>query len=419
MKKIFLFGMALMLVFCTFSQYTYAQESKKVIMNQVYGTGNNIDVPVSHSFIELYNPTGADISLDGMSVQYSGNLGDSWQVYPLAGTIRAYSFYLIRGQLKNDRESANAQLLKWVIEDEMTDIDFPDLRIDNKFYKVAMVDGTGPLAGENPYGQANVLDLLGAENTEKAETSVIDAYETKASRDQSSKQKSLRRVDFADTDNNEADFTKADYRLSEDAVREFAPRNSKCGDTLNGLPDPDKVVEFASPTPEVTRTPVISETPMCISPTPSPQTETPVTPSVTPGDQTPTPQPTNVTAYVPVKSVSIDRPAGKYKTSAKAVVYKKASDKKGKITTLKKGTSITVSNVKGMYAKVKVKGKTGYVKITNLTFSKEQNGKIISAAYAYKNAAVNKGKYKRLNKNTKLKLKRRFREYYTVTLQII
>lgn len=399
MKKILLFAMVLVFGLGMFSQYSFAEDNKKVILNQVYGTGNNQDVPVSHSFIELYNPTDKDISLEGMSVQYAKKVGASWSVYPLQGTIKAYSFYLIRGQLENNNTDY-ANLLKWTIQDEMTDLDFPSFRIDNKFYKVAIVDGVEPLTLANPFGQTGVLDLLGAENTEKPETTEIDGFETKASRDQSSKQKSLRRVDLVDTDNNDADFIKADYRLEESAIRTFAPRNSKCGNTLNGLPDPDKVVD-----PNDTNTPAVSETPT--------NTVT-SSPTATPA---PIADPTSVTAYVPVIKVSIAKPAGKYKTISKAVIYKKSSDKKGKLGSYKKGVSISVASVKGMYAKVKYKGKTGYVKITCLSFSKGQSGKVIANTYAYKNKSTTKGTYKKLNKNTKISLKKRAGQYYSIVLK--
>lgn len=47
---------------------TYAADSGHVIINQVYGASN--DGYADHSFIELYNPTGKNIGLNGWSVQY-------------------------------------------------------------------------------------------------------------------------------------------------------------------------------------------------------------------------------------------------------------------------------------------------------------------------------------------------------------
>jgi hypothetical protein len=63
-----------------------------VVISQIYGGGGNT---FRNDFIELYNPTGNDISLEGWSVQYASSSGSSWQVTNLRGTIKAYSYYLI------------------------------------------------------------------------------------------------------------------------------------------------------------------------------------------------------------------------------------------------------------------------------------------------------------------------------------
>ena len=41
-----------------------------ILIHQVYGGGKNDGTPVSHSFIELYNPTDSAISLEGYSLGY-------------------------------------------------------------------------------------------------------------------------------------------------------------------------------------------------------------------------------------------------------------------------------------------------------------------------------------------------------------
>lgn len=46
-----------------------------VIINQVYGGGNNKGAG-SHGFIELYNPTDSEVDLSTWSVQYEGATGD-------------------------------------------------------------------------------------------------------------------------------------------------------------------------------------------------------------------------------------------------------------------------------------------------------------------------------------------------------
>ncbi|HYK75267.1 MAG TPA: lamin tail domain-containing protein, partial [Pseudoneobacillus sp.] len=77
----------------------YADQSDHVVISQVFGGGGNgsgtTAAPYNKDFIELYNPTDQDIVLDGWSVQYGSSGGTSWQVTPLAGTIKAHGYYLI------------------------------------------------------------------------------------------------------------------------------------------------------------------------------------------------------------------------------------------------------------------------------------------------------------------------------------
>jgi hypothetical protein len=86
---------------------TYDVTVPHVFINQVYGGGLVADAgntASSHGFIELYNPTSADINLAGWSVQYAdrgtsattGATGD-WQKLNLVGTIKAKSSFLILG----------------------------------------------------------------------------------------------------------------------------------------------------------------------------------------------------------------------------------------------------------------------------------------------------------------------------------
>ena len=77
------------------SHKAQAQISEQVVISQVYGGGGNSGAPYKNDFIELYNPTDQDISLEGGSVQYASGRGTTWTPTNLAGTIKAHSFYLI------------------------------------------------------------------------------------------------------------------------------------------------------------------------------------------------------------------------------------------------------------------------------------------------------------------------------------
>ena len=46
------------------------EETTNLIIEQVYGGGGKGETPISNSFIELYNPSGADIDLSAYSLKY-------------------------------------------------------------------------------------------------------------------------------------------------------------------------------------------------------------------------------------------------------------------------------------------------------------------------------------------------------------
>ena len=89
----------------------YASDTKDIntanhiIINQIYGggeenDGKDMESPVSHAFIELYNPTDETVALDNWSLQYTSK-GSKWRVYTLKGEINAHSSYLIRCKAYN------------------------------------------------------------------------------------------------------------------------------------------------------------------------------------------------------------------------------------------------------------------------------------------------------------------------------
>ncbi|MBP3360044.1 MAG: metallophosphoesterase [Clostridia bacterium] len=195
-----------------------AEENRAhVIINQVYGGGdrNDIEAPVSHSFVELYNPTDKDIDLSGWSLQYSHE-GDSWQVLELKGIIKAGSSFLVRGGPHNPNGR-----LKISEYDQEWGITF-----DNKGLKLALVSNTKSLTAANPYSAAaaGYVDMVGVAGNEWYYT--IDGCETDYLQIQS-KQKSVRRKHFRDTDNNAKDLAAIDYRTV--VLEDVRPRSSADG----------------------------------------------------------------------------------------------------------------------------------------------------------------------------------------------
>ncbi|MEH7334313.1 DUF4350 domain-containing protein [Neobacillus drentensis] len=74
----------------------HAEQADHVVISQVYGGGGNGSAVYTNDFIELYNPTDSDVSLDGWSVQWASGTGTTWAVNTLSGTIKSHGYYLIQ-----------------------------------------------------------------------------------------------------------------------------------------------------------------------------------------------------------------------------------------------------------------------------------------------------------------------------------
>ena len=182
-----------------------------VVVNQVYGGSD--DGYASHSFIELYNPTDQSISLDGWSVQYrssaDGDQSAAWTKQDLSGSIEARGYYLIRCAAVTDTANVAYQVpagqSQW------------DIALHNKGVSVALMSNQTLLTSNNVMEADGFVDLAAANGNDGFEEQKAPAVEGTAS-DVQSKKKAIRRVEFADTDNNSADFQIVDYSeaVSED-----------------------------------------------------------------------------------------------------------------------------------------------------------------------------------------------------------
>ena len=56
---------------------TFAAAADHLIINEIYVSGGNNGSLYSRDYIELYNPTDADINLSGYSIQYAGKKTDA------------------------------------------------------------------------------------------------------------------------------------------------------------------------------------------------------------------------------------------------------------------------------------------------------------------------------------------------------
>lgn len=189
-----------------------------LIINQVYGGGANDSTPVSHSFIELYNPTDNAISLEGYSIGYLSNgKSNTLQEVKLAlfGSVPSHTSYLIRCE---QQDTSTPDLIKFTVskfDQEWTQT------IDNKRYQITLYKGN------------KVEDAVSVNEGNVEGSALLDGT--------ISKQKAIRRIGFADTNNNTADFEVVSYKDDATAATEKYPRSLTDGAWGSGeTPKPEK-----------------------------------------------------------------------------------------------------------------------------------------------------------------------------------
>ncbi|MGX1934446.1 ExeM/NucH family extracellular endonuclease [Microbacterium resistens] len=165
-----------------------------VVINEAYLSGGSAGAAFTNKFVELYNPTGAAVSLDGLSLQYRSatGTGNANGVVPLTGEIPAGGHYLVQG----GSNGANGAALP-----------APDatgnLNPSGTTGTLALVEGTTAVAlpTGSVVGAPGVIDLLGygTSNTFEGAAATPPAGNTDV--------KSLNRTDGTDTDDNRADFS--------------------------------------------------------------------------------------------------------------------------------------------------------------------------------------------------------------------
>ena len=184
--------------------------SPDIVISEVYGGGGNAGADLKQDFIELYNAGGAEVSVEGWSVQYASSAGTSWSVTELVGVIPAGRSYLVAEGTAGSVGTA---------------LPAPDATgpssMSQSSGKVALVTDTTQLTCGATVGScsavASVRDLVGygtATDFEAAPTGVTLSSTTSASRDATG----------TDTDNNENDFT------------EGTPTPANCGEDCAAPP---------------------------------------------------------------------------------------------------------------------------------------------------------------------------------------
>ena len=173
------------------------QQVDHLIINQVYGGGGKEDTPIKNSFIELYNPTAENVSLSGFSIVCECESGSSTLPLNTNKEIRSNGYYLI----VCNQETTTDEFITYDLPDPDQTWDHV---INNKKYTIKLKNNETD------------IDKIVAGSSENTKVS---------------KQKSLRRIEYQDTDK-DADWAlvvweKASVNVDDRYVENYAPRNSK------------------------------------------------------------------------------------------------------------------------------------------------------------------------------------------------
>ena len=171
--------------------------STGLVITEVYGGGGNSGADLNADYVELYNPTAADIPLGGLSLQYRSNNGTGAAngVAALSGEVPAGEHWLVQTSAASATNGAP--------------IPTPDATVTG----VNMAAGAGTIwLANGTTGQtltpgsvlnnAGVVDLVGFGGTNTFETAPTPTISTTTS--------ARRTNEGVDGDNNSTDFTAGD-----------------------------------------------------------------------------------------------------------------------------------------------------------------------------------------------------------------
>ncbi|WP_101847150.1 ExeM/NucH family extracellular endonuclease [Zhihengliuella sp. ISTPL4] len=168
-------------------------EGTGVVINEAYLSGGSAGAAFANKFVELYNPTTAPVTLDGLSLQYRSAAGTGAfnGVAPLKGTIPAGGYFLVQANSNGTNGAA---------------LPTPDatttLSPSGTNGTLALVEGTAAvtLTPGSTVGVDGVVDLLGYGTSNTFETAAATAPTSNTD------VRSLNRTAGADADDNKADF---------------------------------------------------------------------------------------------------------------------------------------------------------------------------------------------------------------------
>ena len=125
-----------------------------IVISQVYGGGGNTGSTYKNDFIELFNRSGAAVTLGNWSVQYASATGSSWAKTDVGNiTLEPGQYYLVQASAGTGGTT------------DLPAHDAPgSLTMSATAGKVALVSNRTALSGTNPTG-ANILDVVGFGST--------------------------------------------------------------------------------------------------------------------------------------------------------------------------------------------------------------------------------------------------------------
>ena len=159
-------------------QASAAADGSTAVISEVYGGGGNKGAALTNDFIELYNPTSADLDLTGWSVEYLSASGNSGGKHELSGSLPAGGYFLIQeggGDTGEPLPSPDA---------------VGNLNLSGSKGSVKLYDASGAEVDIVGYGEASISEGSPAQALNNSTSAQRDAEGT-------------------DTDNNAADFSAA------------------------------------------------------------------------------------------------------------------------------------------------------------------------------------------------------------------
>lgn len=182
---------------CFFTLPVFAQSG--LVISQMYGGGGNSGAPYKYDYLELYNPTGTDISLAGYSVQYASTSGTTWNAVALpSATVASGHYFLIQGAAGSNSSAADLPVTPdFVMATSLNQSSIPNFSATTG--KIALVSSTTALSGSCPTGGA-IVDFLGygSANCYEGSGDAPAPSNTTAS---------IRKDPTVDSNNNSVDFT--------------------------------------------------------------------------------------------------------------------------------------------------------------------------------------------------------------------